>query len=48
MAKMNPKVKAKTFEKKDMAADKKMGLKEDSKKDKALDKKAMSRFKKKK
>lgn len=45
MAKMS--AKAKAFEKKDKASDKKMSIKEDSKKDKAFDKKAMARFKKK-
>ena len=38
MAKMTKKMAA--FEKKDKAADKKAGVKEDSKKDKAMDKKA--------
>lgn len=45
MAKMT--AKARAFEKKDKAMDKKQGVKEDSKKDKALDKKSMKKFKKK-
>jgi hypothetical protein len=40
-------MKSKAFEKKDMAADKKAGVKEGSKKDVAMDKKGESRIEKK-
>ena len=40
MVKMS--AKARAFEKKDKASDKKMGIKEDSKKDKALDSKGVA------